>query len=86
MFEIREILRLWLHGEGFRSIERLTMTIPKAVHRCVEAAIAAGVDRAGGEEQLGDEVVAAVCERVCPRIGPEGGARHGRRWPLTTTN
>ena len=23
--EIREVLRLWLHGEGLRSIERLTV-------------------------------------------------------------
>jgi hypothetical protein len=33
VYEIREILRLWLRGEGVRSIERLTATDRKTVRR-----------------------------------------------------
>ncbi len=66
VFEIREILRLWLRGEGFRSIERLAGTNRKTVHRYIDAAVAAGVDRAGGEEQLTDAVMAVICEAVRP--------------------
>jgi hypothetical protein len=43
VFEIREIVRLWLRGEGFRSIERLARTNRKTVHRYIDAAVAAGV-------------------------------------------
>ena len=37
MFEVREVLRLWLRGEGFRSIDRLTRVDRKTVRRYVEA-------------------------------------------------
>ena len=75
VFEIREILRLWLRKEGLRSIERLTATDRKTVRRYVTAAIAAGVDPAGGEEQLTDAVVAVICEAVRPhRPGGRGAA------------
>jgi hypothetical protein len=75
VFEIREIVRLWLRGEGFRSIERLAQTNRKTVHRYIDAAVAAGVDRAGGEEQLTDAVMAVVCEAVRPhRPRGRGGA------------
>jgi transposase len=76
VFEIREILRLWLRGEGFRSIERLAQTNRKTVHRYIDAAVAAGVDRAGGEEQLSDAVMAVVCEAVRPHR-PRG---RGEAW------
>ena len=49
VYEIREILRLWLRGEGLRSIERLTVTDRKTVRRYVAAAVELGVDPAGGE-------------------------------------
>ncbi len=38
----------------------------KTVRRYVEAAQARGLDRAGGEGQLGDELLSAVAERVRP--------------------
>ncbi|HEY3241388.1 MAG TPA: IS21 family transposase, partial [Acidimicrobiia bacterium] len=66
MFEIREVLRLWLRGEGFRSIERLAMVDRKTVRRYVTAAGEFGLVRDGGEQQLTDELIGQVCERVRP--------------------
>ena len=39
VFEIREVLRLWLRGEGLRSIERLSSVDRKTVRRYVEALV-----------------------------------------------
>src|SRR5215831_19098548 len=73
--EVREVLRLWLRGEGFRSVARLARVDRKTVRRYVEAALACGLDRAGGEEQLGDELLSRVAERVRPhRTGGHGGS------------
>jgi Mu transposase-like protein/integrase-like protein len=76
--EIREVLRLWLRGEGQRSIERLSSVNRKTVVRYVAAATACGVVRDGDEAQLGDELIAQVCERVRPHR-PEG---HGPAWAV----
>ena len=64
--EIREVLRLWLRGEGQRSIERLASVNRKTVVRYIGAAVALGVVRDGGEEQLRDELIGGICERVRP--------------------
>ncbi len=40
--EIREVLRLWLRGEGHRSIERLSLVDRNTVRRYIGAAVAAG--------------------------------------------
>jgi transposase len=74
--EIREVLRLWLRGEGQRSVERLSSVNRKTVVRYIGAAVALGVVRDGGEEQLTDELIGAVCERVRPHR-PDG---HGAAW------
>ena len=76
MHEIREVLRLWLRGEGQRSIARLAAVDRKTVRRYVEAATAAGLDRHAGEEALGDELISVVCEAVRPHR-PDG---HGAAW------
>ncbi len=55
VFEVREALRLWLRGEGFRSIERMAQLDRKTVRRYVVAAEALGLVRDGGEAQLSDE-------------------------------
>ena len=39
VLDIREVLRLWLHGEGFRAITRLSGVDRKTVRRYVEAAV-----------------------------------------------
>jgi transposase len=66
VFEVREVLRLWLAGEGYRSIERLSQLDRKTVRRYVEAAVAVGVDRDGGVDQLDDVFLGQVVEAVRP--------------------
>ena len=78
MHEIREVLRLWLRGDGQRSIARLAAVDRKTVRRYVEAAMAAGLDRDAGEEAIGDGLIAAVCEAVRPHR-PAG---HGEAWSV----
>jgi transposase len=76
VFEVREVLRLWVRGEGLRSIERLSSVDRKTVRRYVSAAAECGVVANGDEGQLADGVIGLVCERVRPhrRDG------HGRSW------
>jgi len=76
VFEIKEVLRLWLRGEGYRGIDRLSGVDRKTVRRYVEAAVEAGLRPDGGEEQLTDVVIGVVCERVRP-ARPAG---HGAGW------
>ena len=78
VFEVREVLRVWLGGPGFRTIERVVGIDRKTVRRYVEAAIELGLEREGGEEQLTDLFIAQVVERVRPhRV--DG---HGESWRL----
>jgi hypothetical protein len=76
VYEVREVLRLWLDGEGLRSIERLSAVDRKTVRRYVNAATELGLVRDGGVGQLGDEFVAAVVEVVRPHRS-DG---HGDAW------
>src|SRR5436190_20328759 len=43
VFEVGEVLRLWLGDEGYRSIERLSEVDRKTARRYVEAAVAVGL-------------------------------------------
>ena len=74
VFEIREVLRLWLRGEGFRSIERMAQLDRKTVRRYVAAAEALGLVRDGGEAQLTDELMGGVVEAVRPHRSDGQGA------------
>ena len=76
MFEIREVLQLWLGGKGLRAIARLARVDRKTARRYVAAAEAAGLVRDGGEDQLSDELIGKVCEAV--RLARPGG--HGAAW------
>jgi transposase len=78
VFEVREVLRLWLAGEGLRSVERLAQVDRKTVRRYVTAAEQLGLVRDGGDDQLSDVFVGMVVEAVRPhrRDG------HGERWQL----
>lgn len=82
VYEIREVLRLWVRGEGLRSIERLVGMDRKTIRRYVTAAVEAGVVRDGGEGQLSDLVLASVCEKVRPHR-PAG---RGAAWALLVAN
>jgi transposase len=66
VYEVREVLRLWLDGEGLRSIERLSAVDRKTVRRYVTAAEGLGLDRDGGGGQLSDVFVGMVVEVVRP--------------------
>jgi transposase len=78
VFEVREVLRLWLGGEGLRSIERLSQVDRKTVRRYVTAAEGLGLVRGGDLDQLDDVFVGLVVEAVRPhrRDG------HGEAWRL----
>jgi hypothetical protein len=65
-FEVREVLRLWLRGEGLRTVERMAGVDRKTVRRYVAAAVESGLDRTGGEDQLTDLLIAVVVEKVRP--------------------
>jgi transposase len=82
VFEVREVLRLWLRGEGFRAVERLAGVDRKTVRRYVGVAVALGLSRDGGEEQLSDEFVGSVVEGVRPHRA-DG---HGEAWRLLVAN
>lgn len=92
-FEVREVLRLWLAGEGIRATERLVGFDRKTIRRYVDAAVGLGLVRDGGADQLRDVFVGLVveAERPSPRRrrarrlpGPPAAFtgsvhRHGRR-------
>jgi transposase len=78
VFEVREVLRLWLRGEGVRPSERLSGVDRKTIRRYVDAAIALGLGRDGGEIQLTDEFIGSVVEAVRPHRS-DG---HGEAWRL----
>ncbi len=78
VFEVREVLRLWLRGEGLRSVERLSGVDRKTARRYVTAAEGLGLRRNGGDEQLCDEFMGLVVEAVRPHRS-DG---HGEAWRL----
>jgi hypothetical protein len=64
VFEVREVLRWWMRGDGLRVVSDRSGMDRKTVRRYVEAAVAAGVDREGGDEQLNDLLLGVVVEAV----------------------
>ena len=74
--QVREALRRWLKGDGERPIAAGVGVDRKTVRRYITAAVELGVDRAGGEEQLNDELIGQVVERVRPHRS-DG---HGEAW------
>ena len=94
VFEVREVLRLWLRGEGFRSAERLVGVDRKTVRRYVTAAVELGLVRDGGgprdSEQRAPTAAPAPATGAspCDRSAPYGetalvraGPRRARRGP-----
>ena len=78
VFEVREVLRLWLGGEGLRGIERMSQVDRKTVRRYVSVAEGLGLIRDGGVDQLDDVFVGMVVEAVRPHRS-DG---HGAPWRL----
>jgi transposase len=79
VIQVKEVLRRWLHkGEGLRSIAAGAGVDRKTARRYVEAGVALGLERDGGEAQLTEALIGAVCEAVRP-ARPNG---HGASWEL----
>jgi transposase len=74
--QVKEALRRWLRGEGERTIAQGVGIDRKTARRYIAAAIELGVDRSGGEEQLSEQLIGQVLERVRPHR-PDG---HGAAW------
>jgi len=75
--EIKEVLRVWMRGFGYRPTGRMAGTNRKTVRRYVDLAQELGVERDGGEEQLTDELLGEMASRLRP--GPSCGSR-GESW------
>jgi hypothetical protein len=78
VFEVREVLRLWLDGRSYRAIAGLVPPDRKTVTRVIQAAVGLGLDRAGGDGQLDDVFVG----RVMAAVRQERPDRHGESWTL----
>jgi len=77
--EVREVLRHWLADEvGLRTIGERAGVDRKTARRYVEAAIAAGLVRECGEDQLSDELIGAVVAAV----RPARANGHGVAWEV----
>lgn len=76
MFEVHEVLRCWLAGYGLRRIAEGVRPDRKTVRRIVEAAVAAGLSRDGGEGQLTEPFIAMVVGGLA-QVRPD---RHGDMW------
>ena len=78
VIEVKEVLRQWLRGHGFREAGRLAQVDRKTARRYVDAGQRAGLVREAGEEQLTVDVIASVVETV----RPTGPGVHGASWSV----
>jgi transposase len=76
VIEVREALRAWLAGKSERAVAAQAGVDRKTGKRYVTAAVAAGLSRGGGAEQLTDELIGQVVSVVRP-VRPDG---HGLGW------
>ena len=82
VIEVREVLRVWLSGSGYRTAAAHAGVDRKTARRYVDAAVAAGLDRECGVGQLTDELIGAVVAAVRPDR-PQG---HGAAWESLCAN
>ena len=82
VIEVRELLRVWMLGAGLRRVGALAGVDRKTARRYVDAAVAAGLDRDGGSDQLSDELIGVVVEAVRPDR-PQG---HSAAWDVLCAN
>lgn len=81
VYEVFEVLRLWLLGKGYRQIARLGPVDRKTARRYIEAAKKAGLTTGDGPDRITDELVGQVVEAVRPnRPGGKGAS-----WELLAT-
>ena len=79
--EIREVLRLWARGHGYRTVARMTAVDRKTVRRYAEAGEALGLSRDGDSRPLDDGLIAEVVAAVRPGAPAAPGAmrQHSRK-------
>lgn len=82
VFEVKEVLRLWLRGEGYRSIAELAQVDRKTVRRYVEAAEAVGLTRDDGGGHGDEQLSEVLLGRVVERVRPHRTDGHGRSWAV----
>lgn len=63
---VKEVLRLWVLGHGYRAVARSAGVDRKTARRYVEAAQALGLSRGGGSRVLDDALLAEVVRAVHP--------------------
>jgi transposase len=74
--QIKEVLRLWLKGAGERTIAEAVGIDRKTVRRYLARVQELGLDRAGDDRQITDELIGQLVEQVRPHR-PDG---HGENW------
>jgi transposase len=82
VFEVREVLRLWLDGRSYRGVAALVAADRKTVTRVIETAAGLGLDRDGDVAQLDDVFVG----QVMAALGQVRPDRHGGSWVLLESN
>jgi hypothetical protein len=82
VIEVREILRAWMAGKGQRGVAEQAGVDRKTVRRYVDAAVAAGVVRDGGEQQLTDELIG----QVVAAVRPDRPTGRGAAWETLEAN
>jgi hypothetical protein len=78
VFEVREVLRLWMDGRGLRSIAAVTPPDRKTIRRVVDVAVGLGLDRDGDVGQLDDAFMSSVMAELA--VGRPD--RHGESWAV----
>ncbi|MGI8305882.1 IS21 family transposase [Saccharopolyspora hattusasensis] len=81
VIEVREMLRAWMAGKGLRRVAEQAGVDRKTVRRYTDAAVAAGLDRDGGEDQLTDELIG----QVVAGVRPDRPAGRGSAWESLET-
>ena len=78
MFEVKEVLRLWIGGTAKKQIARQVGLDPKTVRRYIEVAQENGLEVGPGPPGLTDEHLSAVLIA----LRADGGRPHGDSWAL----
>ena len=86
VYEIKEVLRLWLRGTGTRKIAALVGLDRKTVQRYIAAATQAGLERGTGEDSLDDALMAQVCGSAPGPVVAMGTANRGQLSRPTMTS
>lgn len=82
VFEVREVLRMWLASLGFRRIAEMVRCDRKTVTKIVRIAEAQGLVRTDSPERLTDSFVGAVMVELAPKLAD----RHGESWTMLATH